>query len=101
MKFMKAKISFVNSPSIFKFKIKSKLIYEKLYQKGYNNILYSVNGFINKANDFNRSVNQFKNYNSSYNTYEDNKIVNEILNKYGITKKDIFINILKEKIFYY
>ncbi|MEM3291114.1 MAG: sulfatase-like hydrolase/transferase, partial [Candidatus Micrarchaeaceae archaeon] len=90
---------FVNSPSVFEFKIKSKLIYEKLYQKGYNNILYSVNGFINKANDFNKSVNQFKNYDISYNTYEDNKIVNEILNKYGITKKDIFINILKDKNF--
>ncbi|MEM4058749.1 MAG: sulfatase-like hydrolase/transferase, partial [Thermoplasmata archaeon] len=90
---------FGNSPSVFEFKIKSKLIYEKLYQKGYNNILYSANGFINKSNDFNKSVNQFKNYNPSYNTYEDNKIVNEILNKYGITKKDIFINILKDKNF--
>ncbi|MEM4058584.1 MAG: sulfatase-like hydrolase/transferase [Thermoplasmata archaeon] len=90
---------FANSPSVFEFKIKSKLIYERLYQKGYNNILYSINGFINKSNDFNKSVNQFKNYNPSYNTYEDSKIVNEILNKYGDTKKDIFINILKDKNF--
>ncbi|MEM3428451.1 MAG: sulfatase-like hydrolase/transferase [Thermoplasmatales archaeon] len=90
---------FANSPSVFEFKIKSKLIYERLYQKGYNNILYSANGFNNKANDFNRSVNQFKNYDMHYITYEDSKIVNEILNKYGNTIKDIFINILKDENF--